>query len=225
MAMKGIATQARQHRLPQVSQPAFSLLELLCVIAIMAAIAGISVVSVTGVVTGRVLSRNVYDLAGIIREARTAAMTQNTYIGIGFHEYDENGSPMLMIGSVAARSGLLDDLKTDNFRPLSRGIVLQNVKFNSSGYLALDGVDQTNNTDVSESEYSFEMVVPGNGSGPVRFTKVIIFSPNGQVNVKDSSLTRCLGIGLASGAGSTHEGARVAAVQVAGLSGNISVFQ
>lgn len=201
----------------------FSLIELLCVVAIMGCLLAVSTISATTTAPARLLSSNIYELAELIREARIAATTQNTYVAIGFYPYSKDGNSMLRIATVYAKSGLLSDLKNGNFQLLSKTVVLSNVQFQNSSYLSLSGVDVSNNMDISQSDYSFQMTVPGNATA-VTFSRVIVIYPNGEMSLKQDAITRCLGVGLDATPLSSQK-QRLAAVQVAGLSGQVSVFE
>jgi len=204
----------------------FTLVELLCVLAIMSIVMATTWSSLAGLMSGSSLTNNAYNLGGLVQQAKTAAMTQNTYVWLGFYSYTINGAPAVAVATVTSRSGLATDLQNNNYQILVHPLTLKNVVVaQSTDYLnKLPGVDTTNNTDVSQSAYPFTLNLPGQGI--VTFSDVIAFSPDGSVNLpqSDGSLTleQCVGVGLDASPSKTT---KTVAVQIHGLSGQVSVFQ
>lgn len=185
--------------------------------AVLSTLMVLVVPSISSVSQGQQFGRNVHDLAGLLRQARTTAMAQNTFIWLGFHEEVANGVPMLTVTAVSAKSGRKLDLADQNYAPMMRPVTFQNVSFDPSGYLSLNGIDRENNVDVSKSQYSFSQNLPGRSQ--VKFTPAIVFTPTGEAGIEAAAVARCVGLGLVSGS------AQKAAVQVSGLSGKIAVYR
>jgi len=236
--MIGIALS--QHSLMQRrNQQGFSLIELMCVIMIMSILTAVSWSSIVSIVGGNHLSNGVYDLRGLMLQARTDAMTQNTYVLLGFSPTTKNGAPSLLVTSVAAKSGLITDLQNGNFQVLRKPILLKGVALDTKlGYLSLPGFDNApNDADASASDavtsdtnsqsaYAFKVSVAGNSQ--TQFSTVIAFSPDGQTLLPQSGgalkLVSKVRIGL-NASPSPANSTRNAAVQMRGLSGQISVLQ
>lgn len=211
----------------------FTLIELLCVIAIMGILAAICGPSIASVAAGDRLTNNIYELSGLLQQSRAAAMAQHTYVWLGFYSYTQDGSPALMVASILPNSGILaangiqTDIANNQFRTSTQRVVIKNAKLaDVSNYSALPGLDVANNTDAGSQAYSFQLNVPENSSAS--FGEVIVFGPDGEVNLpqEDGTLkvTQCVGIGLTAAPGSgnrTHS----AAIQIHGLSGQVSIFQ
>jgi type II secretory pathway pseudopilin PulG len=83
-----IVKQSTRHRL------AFTLVELLVVIGVMVTILGICVPAITGMKTAGDVSKAVYDIDGLLEQARAYAMSSNTYVYVGFFEADETKSSL-----------------------------------------------------------------------------------------------------------------------------------
>jgi Tfp pilus assembly protein FimT len=182
----------------------------------------LSIFSVSSISAGRQLTYSVYELAGLLKVARTAAIAQNTYVGVGFYTTRQGNEDVLMVATLISNGGQLADLQDPSHcQLLSRCVVLKNVRFDDNqGYLGLSGVDEANNVDVSQSQDTLQAAI---GGGRLQdFSNVIVITPGGEVMV-NSGLARCVGIGLRASPVSSSK-VRLAAVQVAGLSGQVSVF-
>jgi prepilin-type N-terminal cleavage/methylation domain-containing protein len=210
------------------SRKGFSLVELLCVITIVSILASVTGPAIVGMISGDQLTNNAYQLSGIAQQARTTAISQHTYVWLGFSSYTNNGAPAVMAAMVQIDSGLSTDLPNvaANYRLVSKPVVLRNATIAAaSAYTGLTGVDSTDNTDVSTQTFTFPMSVPGNANAT--FTDCIVFGPDGQVYLPTSAgaiaaPTQCVGLGI--NAANSHT-LRTAAIQIRGLSGQVSVFR
>jgi len=211
--------------------------ELMCVLAIVSVMASMSWSSIVGIVSGNRLTNNAYELSGLIQQARTTALTEHTYVWLGFYSFTQNGAPALMVTSLAENSGQASilpstsSLPNSNFQLTSQSVILKNVSIASvTNYTspALPGLDVADNTDVGSQAYSFPMSVPGTSNAT--FNNVIVFGPDGQTYLPTSTgalgsnPVLCVGIGLNSSPGTANH-LHTAAVQIHGLSGQVSVFQ
>src|SRR5258708_4084505 len=156
-------------------QRGFSLVELLCVIAIVSILASASWPSIMGILSGDQLTNNVYQLSGLVQQARTTAVTQHTYVWVGFYSYTKDGSPAIMVASISGNSGLSTDLYTNNYRLSSKLVSLKNVKLAAAtDYNTLPGYDASDSpTDAGAQTYTFSLRVPGNSAAT--FASVITF--------------------------------------------------
>jgi prepilin-type N-terminal cleavage/methylation domain-containing protein len=204
----------------------FTLVELLCVLAIMSVLAAGSWMAIGAFVGGNRLTNNIYELSGFVQQAKTLAVAQNTYVWLGFHPATQDGVPVVVVVAVAGKSGLSTDLANNNVQQLSVSTTLHNVTLDQTqAYLSLPGVDKNANSDAASlSGYTFNQSVAGQGN--LTFSEVIAFSPDGSANLPqaDGSLTlaSCIGIGINA---APAKATRSAALQIHGLSGQVSVFQ
>jgi prepilin-type N-terminal cleavage/methylation domain-containing protein len=230
-------TQARNNtlgssaRLQRRAQGGFSLVELLCVLAIMSLLASASWPALSSMITGSQLTNNAYQLGDIMQQARTTAITQHTYVWLGFYSPASSGPASVIVASLVGDSGQATDLSTGNYRSMARPAILKNVRLAAeSNYIspALPGLDVADNTDAGSENFSFTMNLPGMANAS--FGSVIAFGPDGQAylptaaGAMESAPVQCVGVGLNSGPASART-VHTAAVQVHGLSGQVSVFQ
>lgn len=216
---------------PSISRKGFSLVELLCVITIVSILASVTGPAIIGMISGDQLTNNAYQLSGIAQQARTTAMSQHTYVWLSFYSYTNSGAPAVMAATVQINSGLAEQPSASggNFRFVSKPVILRNTSVAAAtAYTSLTGVVLPN-TDVSlppsSTPYSFQMSVPGNSSAT--FTDCIVFGPDGQVYLPDntgaiSAPTAIVGMGINASPSHTL---RTAAIQIRGLSGQVSVFR
>jgi prepilin-type N-terminal cleavage/methylation domain-containing protein len=211
------------------NQRGFSLIELMLVIAIMSLLASVSWPAIVGVVSGDRLTNNAYELSGLMQQARATALSQHTYVWLGFRSYTQDGANSLMVASVSGNSGLATDLQNTNYQLSTKPVILKNVSLATApNYAALPGLDVTNNTDAASQPYFFQLSVPGNSTA--KFSDVIVFGPDGQVWLPTNTgalpqqPVQCVGVGL-NAAPSPANNLHTVAVQVHGLSGQVSVFQ
>jgi prepilin-type N-terminal cleavage/methylation domain-containing protein len=211
------------------SKRGFSLMELMCVIAIISLLASMSWPSIVGMVSGNRLSNNAYELSGLVQQARTAALTEHTYVWLGFYSYTQNGAPALMVASVVGNSGLATDLQNSNYQLAFKPVILKNVSLASAtNYTGLPGVDAPDNIDAGSQTSSFQMNALGISNA--KFSDVIVFGPDGQAYLPTSAgalpsaPVQCVGVGLNAAPSSTGN-LHTVAVQLHGLSGQVSVFQ
>jgi len=206
----------------------FSLMELMCVIAIVSLLASMTWPSIVGMVSGSRLTNNAYELSGLVQQARTAALTEHSYVWLGFSSTSQNGSPALIVASVIGNSGLATDLQSSNYQNVFKPVVLKGVSLAAAqNYAALPGL-LSPNTDAGSQTYSFQMNALGTTN--TQFSYVIVFGPDGQAYLPTSSgalgsaPVQCVGVGL-NAVPSSASNLHTVAVQVHGLSGQVSVFQ
>jgi prepilin-type N-terminal cleavage/methylation domain-containing protein len=207
----------------------FSLVEMLCVLGVISLLASMTWPAIVGMVSGNRLTNNAYQLRGIVQEAREAAMANHTYVWVGFYSSNTSeGVPLLTVATLVGNSGLTTDLQTGNYTQANKPAILKNAKLAAAtAYTVLPGVDSTDNTDVSTQGYTFNMAIPSNASAT--FSDVIVFGPDGQASLPQTStgalqLVQCIGVGL-NGLPASGSHIPTAAIQVRGLSGQVSVFQ
>ena len=170
-------------------------------------------------------SGNVIEVQDLLKDARAKAMSQNTFVWLGFSATSTNGSPGLVASAIAGKSGLSSDLSNNNYVAVMKPMVLRNLQIVNSTtnarILALAGLNTTNNTDLSLSPYTFSQAVSGKST---TFSNVVVFSPDGEATLNTTQMFQWIGIGLQAGPASATN-AQVAAIQVSGLCGRPTLYR
>lgn len=192
------------------------MIELLVVVAI------ISLLAVFGSqVAGSSSSRNfgvsVYELADVLRYARSTAVAQNTYVRVGFTQDSQNNTDSLLVGLIVGTSGQSGDFAKNRFRPLMKPTRFERVTLTDSLNIALP--DLPSGTSVTSSSVgSFIMQV---GGANKTFGSTIQFSPNGEVSIASSG-TPWIDLIMKPAVDSANN---QAVVQISGISGQVKVFR
>jgi prepilin-type N-terminal cleavage/methylation domain-containing protein len=227
--MATITNSGRAFYSRSIWKSGFSLVELMCVIAVVSILASVTAPSIMGLISGDQLTNNAYQLSGLVQQARTTAISEHTYVWLGFSSTTSNGAPALLAATLQINSGVATDLPStaSNYRMVSKVATLRNTSLATvSNYSSLVGVDSADNTDAGSQTFSFGVPVPGKGSAT--FSDWIVFGPDGQVYLPASgtgaisSPTPCVGLGINA---SPSNKIRTAALQIRGMSGQVSVFR
>lgn len=142
--------------------PAFSLVELLTVMGFMSLLVAVTMPALNSLRGGGDFTRGVDEVALTLNRARTLAMTQNTYVWVGFYEESASasgggelppysGRGQLVLGMVASVDGtrILEDgaapaaLPDDRLRPLGRLQKIARVHLTDVGAPAGTGGEDT----------------------------------------------------------------------------------
>lgn len=173
---------------------------------------GLAVPAMSSLTRSTDVGRNAYEIAELLQMARSHAQANNMLVEVGFHE-DADG---LSAAVIAARS---DD---SSFIQLNRVRTFPSVR--------LDGIPEASpmrpSADVQLSALSDGF--PKFTVGDRDFDRVIQFNSRGEARVLTNMLTRVIEIDLLPNVGGiTPEALREnsAAVQVAGLSGGVTVYR
>jgi len=191
---------------------AFSLIELLTVIAIVGILITIAAPSFSSLGSNGNVNYALLNISLLLEQSRAHALANNTYVWVGFSEEDKT----LSVTSVVGTTGSSDDISSNAFRPLSKTKSFDNITLGP-----VPGI-----TDIPEAEQltpnpetSFTQ---SQGGKTHSFSRVIEFAPNGGARLRAGSIPRWIQVGiLPANAGENKE----AAIQVAGLSGQVRVFR
>lgn len=204
----------------------YTLVELLAVLAIMAVLAGFLTGSIPGAKTSQDITKNAYDIAGILDQARTKAMANNTYTWVGFYEEDPSGTAgtgQLVISVVSSVDGtnlnptgtahpVFDANSLSKLYQVNKLIKIPNVHLASAlttSSLSLTGVPRptyptTSTTPPSSqvansSTFTAGTTIPfplTSTSGQYNFSQIIQFNPQGDASPIYDSPTQIMEIGL-----------------------------
>jgi len=223
---------------------AFSLIELLSVMAVIGMMAVAAVPAMNSIKGGNNLSKAASDISGVLEQARSYAMANNTYVFVGITEVNVTNSESAKAQSagtgrvVIVAAGSRDGTRSfgtgnANLVPLSKPLRFDNTHLDDSvpntGNLSRPSVDaafQVGNSAFA-AENSFQWPLAGS-SATYTFTKIIQFDPRGAATIQSSSrnLPQWLEIGLAP----THGTALAstsdrAALLLDGVTGSINIYR
>jgi len=197
---------------------AFSLIELLVVIAIIAILSALAVPAFNSIRGAGGLTKTGSDVAGILEQARAYAMSQNTYVWVGFAATTNNlGNDTLVVGVVASKTGSTNS--STDISQISRTVRFENVQL----VVAPPSASRSTNEAqlMSASAYQFALTNPATTFG----SQVIRWNSRGEASI-GPALNKVIEIGLqSSSAGTIRSASNYAAIQVGGLSGSVTVFR
>ena len=203
---------------------AFTLAELLTVIAIIALLMSLAGAALFSVNRGRQLARAGYDLVGVLEQARQQAQAANTYTWVGLRE---TGDQTLEAVIVASRNG--DDLPpVANTSDSGSGIVQVGKVFKWPNLKVVDlsgtGSTRPDATPLEKVTPPIYTFVAGTSGTFGQYT--IGFNSQGEATVASGTLARCIEIGLQSAVeGKVIQSQDYVAVQIDGLTGNVTLYQ
>jgi prepilin-type N-terminal cleavage/methylation domain-containing protein len=227
----------------------FSLIELLCVVAIISVLTSLVTFSVLGTKSSRDLANAAYSIQGMIEQARTYAMAENTYTWIGFFEENPatpgtSGTGQVVVSIVASANGM--NLATAANAPvLPSANLMQVLKLTKIANVHLAAVPSTSVTRPALTSTTYEIgttsfpnptsnswsfVFPlGASASSVQynFTQIIQFNPQGDATRITDNPTTLMEIGLQPAHGSSlgTGNANFAVLQVAGIGGQVFTYR
>jgi prepilin-type N-terminal cleavage/methylation domain-containing protein len=232
----------------------FSLVELLCVVAVISVLTSLVTFSILGTKGSRDLANAAYNIQGLLEQARTYAMAENTYTWIGFFEENSAspgtaGTGQVVVSIVASANGM--NLATASNAPLlpSAGLIqvtkltkMANVHLavvatsavtrpalatvTPSDTYQLGSTDFPNPASNSWS-FLYPLTAASSGSAQYTFKQVIQFNPQGDATRVSDNPTTLMEVGLQPTHGSTliTNGTNFAVLQVAGIGGQVITYR
>lgn len=221
----------------------FSLIELLSVMAIIGMLSAAVLPALNSIRGGGNLTKAAYDIAGVLEQARSYAMANNTYVFVGLAEVNASndeaavgqtsGTGRLVLAAVGSRDGTRT-FAASNLVALSKIRRFDNVHFDSnvpqSGNLARPAVGSSyqvgNDAFAAADTLAWPLV-----GGPTKytFTKIIQFDPRGTASIQSSSRNspQWMEIGLAPAKGNQIAEADVnrAALLLDGVTGSVKIYR
>jgi len=203
----------------------FTLVEMLTVMAIVAILSTAAVTSLTGMGSAGRLGAAATSVASFLEQARTYAVTQNTYVYVGFlprASGTPSGEIEMKLLAVASRDGssVLPaggtlDLQSANSPAIVIGkpLLIGKISMDTNGTYD-PPIPRPAATSLSSADGTLK-------SGAQTFGNVLAFTPGGEVILSNGSLSQRYEIGLEY----AGKDSRAAVVQIAGLSGQTRVYQ
>jgi prepilin-type N-terminal cleavage/methylation domain-containing protein len=203
----------------------FSLVEMLTVMALVAILSTAAVTSLTGMGSASRLGAAATSVASFLEQARTYAVTQNTYVYVGFlprASGTSSGEIEMKLLAVASRDGssVLPaggtlDLQSANSPAIVIGkpLLIGKISMDTNGTYD-PPIPRPAATSLSSADGTLK-------SGAQTFGNVLAFTPGGEVILSNGSLSQRYEIGLEY----AGKDSRAAVVQIAGLSGQTRVYQ
>lgn len=209
----------------------FSLVEMLTVMAIVAILSTAAVTSLTGMGSASRLGAAATSVASFLEQARTYAVTQNTYVYVGFL-LPASGTPSGEIemkllaaasrdGSSVLPAGGTLDLQSANSPAIVIGkpLLIGKISMDTNGTYDPPILRPLPATSLSSADRpSADGTLK---SGAQTFGNVLAFTPGGEVILSNGSLSQRYEIGLKY----AGKDSRAAVVQIAGLNGQTRVYQ
>jgi prepilin-type N-terminal cleavage/methylation domain-containing protein len=208
----------------------FSLVEMLTVMALVAILSTAAVTSLTGMGSASRLGAAATSVASFLEQARTYAVTQNTYVYVGFL-LPASGTPSGEIemkllaaasrdGSSVLPAGGTLDLQSANSpaivigKPLLIGKISMDTNGTYDPPIPRPAATSLGSADRPSADGTLK-------SGAQTFGNVLAFTPGGEVILSNGTLSQRYEIGLEY----AGKDSRAAVVQIAGLSGQTRVYQ
>ncbi len=226
---------------PPRDEGAFTLLELLVVIAIIAILMVLIAPAFTNMKSANDVTTAAYTIKGVLDQARTYAMANNTYAALGFAGSIGN-TPVSVTGQVyvatlGSTDGTANGLANGSYRQLGKLLKFDNAHINDTGVPTNDGTDFESRPNVASSYRissaaagAFTITVQG-----ITFSRWIQFSPRGEAVLGgNSAMTQYMEVGLFPTHGTSLAASQdangkwlgnIVAVQVSGFSGSVRIYR
>ncbi len=221
----------------------FSLIELLSVVAIIGMLSAAVIPALTSIRGGGNLTKAAYDIAGVLEQARSYAMANNTYVFVSLAEVDASndeaatgqtsGTGRLVLAAVGSRDGTRSFAAT-NLVALSKLRRFENIHFDNnvpqSGNLVRPAVDASFQvgSDAFAAANTLDWPLSG-GPAKYTFTKIIQFDPRGTASIQSDTRNspQWMEIGLAPARGNQIAEADVnrAALLLDGVTGSVKIYR
>ena len=225
-----------------VQRSGFSLIELLVVMAIIGMLSAVAIPAISSIKGGGDLMKAAYDISGVIEQARSYAMANNTYVFVGLAEVDasnaesaagqQSGTGRVVLAAAGSKDGTRN-FAAANLVALSKirrfdNLHLADAPPNSGNMARPPVADQFragNAAFVAESTLAWPL---SGGSPTYTFSKVIQFDPRGSATLQSSgrSMPQWMEIGLAPARGNVAaSGANCAALLLDGVTGSVKIYR
>lgn len=197
----------------------FSLVELLVVIALVCVLASAAGPVLGSMFKGGSMNRAVSNVSSVLEQAQSYAMAHNTYVWVGFSQ--NSASQTMTVAAVAGVTGAATDIASSaNLRAVIKPQNYENLRLQTDAELAeIDAAGMRTGKNVAKS------TIGTFTQGTKTFDSVIEFSPLGGARIDAGPMSRWIQLGLQGMSGAHVDKSNVAAVQLAGLTGQVRIFR
>lgn len=199
---------------------AFSLVELLTVVAIIGVLVTVATPALSSLRGSGSVNSAVLNISLILEQARSYALANNVYVWVGFRKDTSTNPESLVVAAVSGVTGSATDIQSaSTWRPLMKLRRFENMALSTpAGFSGMASSDGDLATGSGSAEFTFGPASSGGG----KFDRVIEFGPKGGARVNPATISRWLQLGLVPVKGNA---ANDAAIQVAGLTGQVRIFR
>lgn len=164
---------------------AFSLLELLLSLGIIGMLSGLMMPALTSMVSANEFSRNVYQVADLLKFAQAEARAKQSFVRVGFAPCEVQGSRAVKMVAFLAADGSGENLLPGNQIPLSRVVLLKNSLL--VAWEELGATTKNLRPDVEPASVCGTANTPVSLTMPdVDFQHVLTFTPRGEAILQES---------------------------------------
>jgi prepilin-type N-terminal cleavage/methylation domain-containing protein len=236
-------------QLPRDRAHGFTLIELLVVIGIMGLMLALAGPAISALRGSGDLGKAAGDIQGILEQARSYAMANNTYVYAGIQEQDgvnpssNSGVGRVAIGVVASKTGMRGYSNTatpgpllgTNINPLGSVKYFDNVHLTNSSKVGRGGNMTRSTPDVdlgTNTNCVTTFQIPPTGTAKYSFKRVLEFDPQGVARYQtnstfDANTKNYLEIPLMSARGNVAmtNSSNTAVIQIDGITGAVRLYR
>ncbi len=224
----------------RLSRLAFSMVELLVVICLIAMLAVASLPALTSLNRSGLVTQTATSVASQLEQAREYAVAQNTYVWVGFYQDTTNLKMSMVIAASNDGTDLTESTPDLGLIPnasvslIHRVETFKQVELKEAGDTSLRSLfDQPPNpasnmeNALCSNGMAFSVKIPGSTStSPVRFTRMLQFTPNGGVRNQTGRAINLVEFGLQSKVAAQDKSSRnVVVVRINGFTGMTQVYR
>jgi len=219
----------------------FSLLELMAVVFVLILVVGFLAPALTNLKSAGDVTSAAYTIKGVLDQARTYAMANDTYTTVGFAGSIGNTSAsvtgQIFVAMLASTDATANGFSNGNYKQLGKLLKFDNTHIHDTGVPTNDGTDFENRPSVAAA-YRISTAAAGAYTITIQgvtFSRWVQFSPRGEAVLGgNSAMTQYMEVGLfpthATILASSQDAngkwlGNIVAIQVSGFSGSVRIYR